>query len=207
MTPRLRPNDAGRGPPERYLSAMRLIPLVLALWAAPALADPEPYRLDAANSRVAFGYMLAGQPARGEMPVQSADIVVDLEAPASTRVTAVLDTTRADAGLFLATEAMRGPQVLDTAAHPTITFATTRVRADGFTAEIDGTITIRGVTRPITLDAQLFRQQGTDAGERDKLSIRMTGALSRTGFGADGFPDLVGDRITLDILVRIDRVR
>ncbi len=187
---------------------MRLILLILALIiAAPALADPEPYRLDRENSFVGFGYTFSGNPARGTMPVVAARIMLDLDNPARSQVAATLDPARASAGLFLATSAMKGPQVLDTRRFPRITFQSTRVIPDGWTARIEGKITIKGITRPITLDAQLFRQQGTDPGERDRLSMRLKGAISRAAFGAGGFPDLVGDTITLDIVARVDRVR
>lgn len=182
-----------------------------ALWlcllaALPAAADPVPYRLDKAQSVVGFRYTMAGQAGNGTMPVAAADIRLDLEAPANSRVDATLDAAHAQAGVFLATQAMQGQTVLDTRRFPTISFRSTRVIPHGEKAEVRGDLTIRGVTRPVTLTAQVYRQKGTEAGERDKLSIHLSGAVSRAAFGAGGYPDLVADTITLDILTRIDRV-
>ena len=174
---------------------MRLVLVIVAL-----LLDQE-------NSFVGFGYTFTGNPARGTMPVAAARILLDIDNPARSEVAAVLDPTRASAGLFLATSAMKGPQVLDTNRYPTIIFESTRVIPEGRKARIEGRITIRDITRPITLEAQLFRQQGTQPGERDRLSIRLQGAISRAAFGAGGFADLVGDTITLDIIARVDRIR
>jgi polyisoprenoid-binding protein YceI len=68
-----------------------------------------------------------------------------------------------------------------------------------------GNLTIRGVTRPVRLAAQLYRQKGTAEGDRSRLSIRLTGSVSRAAFGATGWADLVGDTVAIDILARIAR--
>ena len=187
---------------------MRVFLLALvSLIALPALAEQVPYRLDRENSIVGFSYLFSGQPTQGTMPVRAADILLDLDRPDQSRVSATLDPTKARAGFLFATQAMKGPEVLDAARFPEIIFQSTRVRpTSGFRAEIDGDITIRDVTRPITLEAEIFRQRGTDAGDDRRLSIHLSGAVSRAAFGADGFPNFVGDTVTLDIVTRIDRV-
>ena len=182
-----------------------LATLLSAMLVRPAAAAPVPYSLDRANSRVAFAYVLNGQEARGKMPVRDATISLDFDRLSRSTVTAVLDPTKATAGFIFATEAMRGASVLNVNQFPTITFQATNIRAEGFVGEMDGNLTVRGVTRPVTLKAQVFRQRGTERSDRSRLSIQLTGGISRTAFGASGFPDLVGDRIDLDILVRITR--
>ena len=185
---------------------MRIItPLAFVLTALPLMAAPISYNLDAEASRVAFTYTLAGADTRGRMPVQSADIAIDFDDLTQSRVAATLDADRATAGLIFATEAMKAPSVLATAQFPTITFTSTAVRPNASGAKIDGMITIRDVTRPITLDARIFRQRGTDAGDRSRLTIQLTGRVNRSAFRAGGYPELVGDEILLDIVTRIDR--
>ncbi len=174
-----------------------------ALALSPALAAPVPYALDAANSLVAFTFTVAGQRLRGTMPVTSAKIALDLTDIGASSVVATLDATRARTGLAIATDAMTGPGVLDVARHPQIAFRSTAIRVAGIAGEIDGDITIRGVTRPVTLDAQLYRRRDTD--DRNSLTIRMSGQISRAAFGASAFADLVADAVTLDILARITR--
>ncbi len=90
---------------------------------------------------------------------------------------------------------------------PEILFETTVFRAQpgpGARAEIDGNLTIRGVTRPVTLAAEIFRQQGQSDGDLSALSVQMT-AVSRAAYGADGWSDLVGDEVRIRIVARIDR--
>ncbi len=169
----------------------------------PARAAPVPYRLDAANSLVAFTFTIAGQQLKGTMPVASAEIALDLSDIAASSVSATLDPTRARAALGMATETMRGPGILDADRHPRITFRSTAIRVDLFEGEIDGDLTIRGITRPVTLAAQLYRRR--DADDPRRVTIRMTGDISRAAFGATALADVVADTVGIDILARIIR--
>ena len=171
-------------------------------------ARPVAYRLDAAASEVGFETDFGPDLITGRMPVAEASIVIDFDRPSASRVSVTLDLARARASFPFATQAMLGPKVLDARAHPTIRFESTAVRARGGTgarAEIDGLLTIRGVTRPVTLDAEIFRREGTEVGERDRMSIHLRGRVSRAAYGATGWSDLVGDEVRLIVVARIDR--
>ena len=106
---------------------------------------------------------------------------------------------------MLATEAMRSADVLAARSYPEIRFQTTQITGSVRAAKVTGELTLRGVTRLVTLDAQLFRQAGSAVGSHDHLSVLLTGSLDRTDFGATGYPDLVGSQIDLRILVRMAR--
>lgn len=174
-----------------------------ALAIRPVLAAPVPYALDTQNSRVAFSFKVAGQSLNGTMPIAFADIHLDLADIAASRVAATLNASRARTGLPLATEALTGPGILHAARHPLITFRSTSIRVEGIGGEMDGDLTVRGVTRPVTLNAQLYRRRDTE--DPGSLTIRMSGEISRTAFGASAMPDLVADAVALDILARITR--
>lgn len=175
------------------------------LAARPSGAAPSSYTLDAAQSTVAFTYTMNGTPQTGRMPILSADILLDVERPANSRVAADIDASRADAGPFYATEAMKSQSVLDTGHHPVIRFRSSRVLDTRGGATIIGPLTVRDVTREITLQAKLFRPPGTAAGDLSRLSILMTGSLDRREFGAGGYANIVGPTIRLQILARIIR--
>src|SRR3546814_7386190 len=49
---------------------------------------------------------------------------------------------------------LKGPDFLDIKQYPTAKFVSTAVKVDGTTAEITGNLTLHGVTKPVTLDAQ-----------------------------------------------------
>jgi polyisoprenoid-binding protein YceI len=182
----------------------RLI-LALLLAATPAASDPVPYRLDTTASVVGFRTSFAGGPITGQMPVTRADLSLDFDTVANSRIEVTLDAARAQASFPFAAQAMKSPDVLDTGQFPSIRFTSRRVRAAGAGATVDGDLTIRGVTRPVRLNAQLYRQKGSAPGDLSRLSIRLTGSVSRAAYGATGWADMVGDTVALDILARIAR--
>ena len=129
--------------------------ILLALLTEPAVAKPLPYSLDNQTSQVGFTITMGGTPLKGLMPVTRADLLLDFDRAANSKASVTLNAAAARMGLPFAADAMRGPTILDTARFPDITFTSTRIRAQGTGAIIDGRITIRGVTRPIRLLAQI----------------------------------------------------
>lgn len=178
---------------------------IFLLAAAPLSAKPVAYHLQPEKSVVAFetDYGSDGLKISGKMPVATAALSLDFARVAASTVSVDVTAAEAVTSNPLATEAMIGAKVLDVAAYPTIHFQSTAIRQKGDAAEVDGNITIRGVTRPITMTARFYRQQGTVAGDMRNLSILLTGAVSRAAFGATGFADMVGDQVRLKILARI----
>ena len=171
----------------------------------PANAAPVRYLLDRETSRISFTYVLNGQTMKGKASVADADIMLDVDRPSRSKVSALIDMSNASAGIFFATEAMQGAQVLDTKRFPTIRFQSEKIEGTVNEATITSKLTIRDVTRTEKFSTQLFRQGGTQQGERSRLSILMVGQVDRRLYGADGFPNFVGPLIGLEILTRITR--
>lgn len=172
-----------------------------------AEAAPLSYRLDLSDSRVGFHVPFGPDKIDGAFPVLQSAVTIDFQRVGNSRVLVDLDVAHAQANFPFATQAMTGPKVLDAEHFPTMRFVSTGVRqlgGGGLKAEIDGNLTIRGVTRPITLQAEVFRPRGTPEGTRDHLSVHLSGAVSRASFGADGWSEMVGDTVTLDMVLRID---
>ena len=179
---------------------------IAALLSPAGQAAPVRYSLDAAASKVGFETRFGPDAITGSMPVAKADLTVDFEKLAASRVSVALDVANAEASFPFAAQAMKGPKVLDAADYPQITFVSTAVRArNPSEAQIDGDITIRGVTRPITFDASIWRQQGSESGDLSRLTIRLVGTINRSDFGAVGWNDMVADEVKLDIRARISR--
>ena len=181
--------------------------LLLSFTVSAASADPISYTLDAAESRVGFTWFFGSDPVQGRMPVSDADVAIDFDRVSNSRVNVTLDLAGVQAGFPFASQALKAENMLWAAEHPSLAFVSTRVAPDGTGAKILGDLTMRGVTRPVELDATIFRKQGTSAGERDELAIRLTGSVSRSAFGASGWSGEVGDEVKLDILAVIERAR
>lgn len=184
----------------------RIAPAVLILaLSSPAIAAPVAYDLQPNLSTVTYETDFGAQIISGHIPIASADLVLDLDRLANCSVAVVLNAAGADASFPFAAEAMTGKTVLDAGNFPTITFISGAVKAAGDGALISGALTIRGVTRKVTLDAAIFRQQGTQAGDRSHLTVRLTGKVKRSDFGATGFGQQVGDEVRIIITARIAR--
>lgn len=185
---------------------MRLIPiLALLLTASSALAAPEAYHLQPDLSSVGFETDFGPDKITGTFPIAQADLTLDFAKVGASKVAVTLNAAGAQASFPFAAQALKGPKVLDTAEFPEISFVSTGVKAEAEGATVSGNITIRSVTKPASFHAEIYRQQGTEAGDLSHLTIRLTGAVMRSDFGAVGWQDMVGDQVRLDILARIER--
>jgi polyisoprenoid-binding protein YceI len=80
-------------------------------------------------------------------------------------------------------EHLRSADFFDVATHPELTFASTAIRPlDDDTLEIEGELTLHGVTNPITLQAEI---QGfeSDPWGNDRVGLEVTGQLNRADYG------------------------
>lgn len=181
--------------------------LLIALIGVSATAAPRDYLLDRDASRVGFAVPFGPDTITGEISVAQSEISLDFRAPNNSRIVVVLDVSGARANFPFATQALRGPKVLAAEAHPTISFQSRDIEVasnDASRASLIGDITIRGVTRPVMFDVGMFRPAGQAQGERSRLIVRLKGEVSRAAFGADGWSDLVGDAVSLDLELYID---
>jgi polyisoprenoid-binding protein YceI len=83
-------------------------------------------------------------------------------------------------------EHLRSRDFLDVASYPTITFKSTRVERIGASDyEVTGDLTIRGVTRPVTLDLRYLGRWRTPYNEARVTRVGFTGAtrINRHDFG------------------------
>jgi polyisoprenoid-binding protein YceI len=181
--------------------------LILALGlarAGSAEAAAVTYKLDSAASTVAFETDFGPDLITGSIPLTLADLRLDFDNVANSTVTVELDVTGAKASFPFAAQALKGPKVLDAKSHPRMSFTSTSVRRSGDGAEISGNLTIRGVTRPVTLTATMSRPKGSAPDDLSRLTLRLSGRVNRSDFGATGWSDMVGDEVRILITARID---
>jgi polyisoprenoid-binding protein YceI len=189
-----------------FLRSLALAASLILSGLAPSAAAPARYLLDQAASNVAFEVDFGNDRIRGRMPVASADIALDFDRPGASHISVALDVTNARTNLPFATGAMKSDTVLDASHHPQITFVSTGLRTKGANAaEVDGILTVRGVARPVTLDAQIFKRADSTANDRSALSISLSTHISRAAYGATGYPDMVGDDVRITIQASINR--
>ncbi len=104
---------------------------------------------------------------RGSFNKITGTIEFDPANPAAASVEAVIDTTSmTSTGVEQRDQHLQSPDFLDVANFPTITFKSTKIEpnAAGTEAKIHGDLTIKGVTRPVVLEAELLGQGKTPFG-------------------------------------------
>jgi polyisoprenoid-binding protein YceI len=107
-------------------------------------------------------------------------------------------------------EHLRSADFLDVAAHPTIEFRSTKVTGSGRRWQVEGDLTIRGTTRPVTLDAT-FEGVGNDPWGGSRAAFSATTELDREDFGLtwnqvlESGGLLVGKRVRIDLEVELIR--
>lgn len=134
--------------------------LIVAFGLCPAVLAGETYKIDPAHSTIAFkvGHMLGS--ARGKFTKFTGTIEVDRDHPQQSSVTVKIETASIDTGIAKRDEHLRS-ELFDVAKFPEITFKSRRVKQTGATSgEIVGDLIMHGVTREITLTAQMLSPDG-----------------------------------------------
>ena len=109
----------------------------------------------------------------------------DPQHPEQSSVEAIIDTTTlTSTGVQQRDDHLRSPDFLDVAKYPTITFKSTKVEPydGGSRAKITGDLTIRDVTRPVTLDAEYLGETKSPFGTTN-VGFTATTKINREEWG------------------------
>jgi polyisoprenoid-binding protein YceI len=204
-----RPHRADARPP-RWAIAVRASVLAVLVLLGPGVAASATFRIDAERTRLAvrthrdgIGSGLAhdhvveatdvtgqveydpGRPEASSITVEARSASLSVDDPAARRRLGVegdlSESQRADVA-----KAMRGPDQLDVARHPTIRFTSTRAVPEGDgRLRVTGALTLRGVTREVSFPA-------TVAVEGGALRGRATLTFLQSSFGYRPYSALLG---------------
>ncbi len=120
---------------------------------------------------------------RGKFNVFSGDVVTG-ESPVDSSVSATIDLSSIDTGNSDRDNHIRSADFFEVETHATMTYRSTGVRLDGDGYVLDGELTLKGVTRPISLDLELGGF-GPDPFGGTRAGFTATGELKRSDFGVD----------------------
>jgi polyisoprenoid-binding protein YceI len=99
---------------------------------------------------------------------------------------------------------LQSPEFFDAERHPQLTFRSERIERSGDDVTIDGELTIKGVTRPVTFSLEV-NGFGPDAYGGTRAGFSATAEIDRKDFGIttnipmDGGGVVIGDRIQIYI--------
>lgn len=144
---------SGPGLPALILAAAG----ALALATTPALAAPEAYNIDPAHSAVGFSIRHLFSRVPGRYTKFEGGIVVDRDDYSKSSVRVSIDAASIDTNEPDRDKHLRSEVFFDVARHPKITFQSTRVKQAGPNKlSVEGDLTLRGSTRPVTLDVDIL---------------------------------------------------
>jgi polyisoprenoid-binding protein YceI len=135
--------------------------------------------------------------------------VITPEDPSKISIEASIDVSSVDTGVEARDNHLRSSDFFLVEQHPHMLFRSTGIRVDGDDFTIDGELTLRGVTQPVTLTGE-FGGVITDDYGRTKAGASASAKINRQDFGvswnaaleAGGFT--LGDDVTITIDLQVD---
>jgi polyisoprenoid-binding protein YceI len=173
-----------------------------ALMAAPAMAAPVTYMVDASHTFARFSYVHFGYSTQlSSFSKTSGKVVFDADARTGS-VDIVIDTKSVNTGSTDFNEHIQGEDFLDTGKFPQATFKSTKVVFDGpKPSQIEGELTIKGVTKPVTLNVTSFQAMPHPMMKKPALGANAFTTIKRTDFKAGKYAPYVGDDVRIDIAI------
>ena len=167
---------------------------------APALAAPETYAIDNNHTYPRFSYKHLGFSTQlSRFNKVSGAVVFDKEAKTGS-VDITIDTKSVDTGSSLFNEHIQAEDFLNTAQFPTATFKSTKVIFNGDKpAEIMGELTMKGITKPVTLTVTSFLAMPHPMQKKDAIGADAFTVVKRTDFNMGKYAPHVGDEVRIDI--------
>ena len=162
------------------------------------------WSIDPVHSEVGFSvrHMMVSK-VRGYFREFSGELVT-AEDPAQSAVTATIDLGSIDTRQDQRDAHIRSADFFDVDNHPQMTFRSTAVRTDGADWTVEGDLTIKGITKPVTLELEL-NGFGPDAYGGFRAGFSAKTEISRKEFGVDidmpmdGGGVVVGDKIAVEL--------
>ncbi len=176
--------------------------LLLTLTASAALAAPETYVIDGSHTYPRFSYSHLGLSTQlSRFNTTTGKVVFD-KAAKSGSVDIEIDAKSVDTGSTLFNQHIQGEDFLDTAKYPKAIFKSTNVVFEGEKpVKIEGNLTIKGVTKPVTLIVTSFQAMPHPMQKKDAIGANAYTTIKRSEFNAGKYAPNVGDEVRIDIAI------
>lgn len=176
-----------------------------ALLSAGALAAPVTYEVDPTHTFPSFetDHMGGLSVWRGKFNTNSGKIVLDRAAKTGT-VDITVDTASINTGLPKLDEHVKKEEMLDVAKFPTATYHGKLAKFEGdVPTEVEGTLTLHGVTKPLTLKILHFSCKMNPMRKKEVCGADASASFSRFDYGLTfgkdyGFKDFVNLEIQVE---------
>lgn len=174
--------------------------------AGPTQTADKTWRIDATHSELSFRIRHLVSRVRGSFGSWSGSVIADPESLAGSSVDVRIETASIDTGNDRRDNHLRSEDFFDADGYPEIRFRSRDVQVDGGKLTIVGDLTIRGITRPVTLRGQ-YLGTTTDQRGRQRIGFEATTGIDRHDFEvswnnvAEGGGLVLGDEVQIHIVL------
>lgn len=177
--------------------------------AAPAVAEPERYALDASHSQIIFSYNHLGfSTTYGMFSGFNGEIMFDAENPENSSVSVSMPVN----SMFTGWERRDGHFMSEDFFNASdddsvmVTFTSTSIEVTGDdTANISGDLTLNGVTLPVVLETKLNKSAPHPRSNKPWIGFDATTTLLRTDYNVGAGAPFVSDEVNVWISVEAEQ--
>ena len=169
---------------------------------ASAVAAPVTYSVDGTHTFPRFSYSHLGFSTQlSSFSKTTGKVIFDAETKKGS-VDIVIDMKSVNTGFADFNEHIQGEDFLDTAKYSQATFKSTKVVFEGDKPQaIEGQLTIKGVTKPVTLTVTSFQAMPHPMMKKPALGANAFTVIKRSEFNAGKYVPYVGDEVRIDIAI------
>lgn len=192
----------------KHLFVAPLAGLALANTAAAGLADVPAgtYKLEANHGYINFSYTHLGF-SRPIVGFNSFDVTLELDQDdvTASSIEVDIDPASIDSRVEEFNGHLTSADWFNVEAHPDITFASTAIEMTGEdTMTITGDLTIKGITKPVTLEATVNKAGIHPFNKKPTIGVSATGTLLRSDWDLGKYAPAVTDEVELNIQVELN---
>jgi len=182
------------------LFATIAVALSTAATSVPAFAAPETFVIEGTHTYPRFSYSHLGFSTQLSRFNKTTGKVMFDKAAKTGEVDIVIDMKSVDTGFATFDEHIQRVDYFDTANFPVATFKSTKVNFNGDQpASVEGNLTIKGVTKPVTLTVTSFKAMQHPMLKKNAIGADAYTLIKRSDFNAGKNAPNVGDEVRIDI--------
>ena len=176
--------------------------------AATAQAAPETYIIDNAHTYPFFTYNHFGfSNQTHQFDKTSGQVVLDRTAKTGS-ADVTIDVTSVNTGMALLNQHIQDEDFFDSAKYPTITFKSGKMMFKGDQpVSLSGDLTIKGVTKPVTLAITHFKCALNPMRKMDACGANATTQIKRSEFNMGKYAPNISDEVTLTLAIEAVKVQ
>jgi polyisoprenoid-binding protein YceI len=186
----------------------KIVAAALCLLAGSAAAAPVKYTIDPDHTypSMEVPHIQGISIWRGKFDKSSGSVVLDREAKTGS-VEVTTDANSIDFGHAELNKHLRGKEFFDTEKYPTLVYKADKIKFNGDTpAEIDGNLSLHGVTKPVSLKINSFKCITHPMLKREVCGADASGELSRSDFGIDYGVNMTGSPM-VKLAIQVEAIR